>query len=228
MNCASLNSVVPSLRAFFALEESELGSSMTRYDRFLLTSSKLIPPFASTNACSSDRCLDIFPVKQNLLILLSLFVLKQFEQLKRPLNGILILFRNLNILKGWHEFKREGDTRILENVPAELRVHLLRGLIDGDGCISRRKGRSKESQWILGFVDLHRSVAEWVRQELIHLGASGCPKVGQHKNNKSWNFMFANRSVPLVLQTLYRDASISLTRKRKLALSASASVDPQK
>lgn len=52
--------------------------------------------------------------------------------------------------KGWHEFKRKGDTKILEDVPKDLHVHLLRGLLDGDGYISKRKNRSLfVDTWIL-------------------------------------------------------------------------------
>ncbi len=122
--------------------------------------------------------------------------------------------------KGWHEFKRKGDTKILEDVPKDLHVHLLRGLLDGDGYISKKKNRSPQFSWILGFCDLHKSVVLWVQEQMNLVGIIGKTAPHQSKNNRVWNVKYSNRSVPFALNKLYGQASVFLNRKKELATEA--------
>ncbi|MHA2279562.1 MAG: LAGLIDADG family homing endonuclease [Promethearchaeota archaeon] len=126
--------------------------------------------------------------------------------------------------QGWHQFKRAGDTTILENTPNELHIHLIRGLIDGDGCIHERKNR--QNQWILEFVNLHKPVVEWVKSGIQKLGATGNGKIS--KNERIWKFRYSNSSIPTVLNNMYGTASVFLDRKHKLALKAYQQAASQK
>ncbi len=130
--------------------------------------------------------------------------------------------------KGWHEFKRKGDTKILENVPKDHHVHLLRGLLDGDGYISKKQDRSPQSSWILGFCDLHKSVVLWVQEQMHLVGITGNVTPRQSKNNRVWHVTYGNKSVPFALNELYGQASVFLNRKKKLATEAWQQVAVQK
>lgn len=90
--------------------------------------------------------------------------------------------------KGWHGFKRNGDTKILEIIPKTLRIHLVRGLIDGDGWICKQKRQNGNNRWILGFCDLHKNITDWVKCELQKLGAGSSVKTYQSPNDKVWRF----------------------------------------
>lgn len=128
--------------------------------------------------------------------------------------------------KGWHLFKKTGDLSILSHVPTPLHRHVVRGLIDGDGCIAKRKRQN--NPWILQFVNLHKSVVEWTKNELKGLGIKGEVRIAQPKNNKAWVFSYANSSVPIVLRKLYQKSTISLERKRLLAIEACQSIASQR
>jgi len=120
--------------------------------------------------------------------------------------------------KGWHEFKKDGDIRILTEVPQHLQLHLVRGLLDGDGWIFER--RDRQNQWILGFCNLHKPVVKWVHKFLYHIGIEGTAKINSPKNNRVWRFAFANRTVPDVLNKLYGESTRYLERKKSLATKA--------
>jgi hypothetical protein len=60
--------------------------------------------------------------------------------------------------KGWHEFKKSGDCRIVQDVPDELIPSLMRGLFDGDGCFMKERAT---------FVDAHLSVCHWFQEKLV-------------------------------------------------------------
>ena len=73
-----------------------------------------------------------------------------------------IHMRDALLSKGWDEFKKKGDLRIVESVPEVLRRHLLRGLFDGDGWITEMSNDSP----LVGFVDSHESPVVWWRDSL--------------------------------------------------------------
>lgn len=63
---------------------------------------------------------------------------------------------------GWDDFKKKGDCRILSIVP-DVHLHdCLRGLFDGDGCLTRHK---KDFHFTL--TDAHESVVTWYRDVLV-------------------------------------------------------------
>ncbi len=69
---------------------------------------------------------------------------------------------------GWFDFKKFGVTHIMEMVPQHFQVHLIRGLFDGDGCLSLiRSKRHKSLQARFSFVDMHKSVVCWMQNWLI-------------------------------------------------------------
>lgn len=63
------------------------------------------------------------------------------------------------IRHGWDDFKKCGDTRILDGVMSDLKRHLVRGLIDGDGSISCSMSGKRSVG--LHFTDLHKPVVRW-------------------------------------------------------------------
>lgn len=127
---------------------------------------------------------------------------------------------------GWHEFKKKGNIRILEAVPEKYRISLIRGLIDGDGCIFHEKER--QWRWRLGFTDLHLSVVEWFHKTILGLGFVSKAKISQQKDHKNWNINYSNSSVPWLLGKLYGSSNVSLDRKLSLAIEASCSTRPRR
>jgi hypothetical protein len=108
---------------------------------------------------------------------------------------------------GWHEFKENGDVAILNTVDKELRYHLIRGLVDGDGWIVKRK-------YGIGFCDLHKSIVQWVRQ---HIDNSR-PPLFRTKRNKCYRVIFTGKNrVQAIINRLYLDCQIALARKLSLA-----------
>lgn len=109
---------------------------------------------------------------------------------------------------GWHRFKKRGDTSILENVPSRLKRHLVRGLIDGDGCIHK----SKENKLRIMFVDLHRSVVSWVQNWIMN--KAGVMKTKICHPSRAYCFGYTgNIQVPKIIHLLYSDAGPYLQRK---------------
>jgi len=109
---------------------------------------------------------------------------------------------------GWYKFKKRGDTSILENIPCRLKRHLVRGLIDGDGCIHK----SKKRKLSIMFIDLHRSVVCWVQNWIIN--SIGLNKTKIYHPSKAYCFFYSgNIQVPKIIKLLYSDAGPYLQRK---------------
>jgi len=120
------------------------------------------------------------------------------------------LVRQLETM-GWQEFKRRGDTRIL-NVPRDLERYLLRGLFDGDGGLSFRKTRFVSTNAALSFHDLHENVVSWFKNRLVSLLGVNNSKVYQPNASYSvaWN---GNQQVLKILRFLYGGSGPFLQRK---------------
>lgn len=123
---------------------------------------------------------------------------------------------------GWVDFKRKGDTRILQSVPANLVIHVLRGLIDGDGWITKDNRR-----YILGFTNLHKSVVTWFDNAIRRLGFTSCAKPYQPKGHRNWCVCYSHKRVTSLLEFLYQNSTISLERKTKRAIQAFSLIPPR-
>jgi hypothetical protein len=62
--------------------------------------------------------------------------------------------------QGWNEFKKQGDCRIVREIPDMFKPSLMRGLFDGDGSFMRERAT---------FVDMHLSIVYWFQEELVRL-----------------------------------------------------------
>jgi transposase-like protein len=116
---------------------------------------------------------------------------------------------------GWFEFKNYGDLRVLNTVPDDLSHYLIRGLFDGDGGLSlvAIKGCNK-TQASFSYVDMHKSVVEWVQSWLIKNVKAGAVRIRKMKANA---YVFLNRGnlqVKRILDHLYSgDDEPKLIRK---------------
>jgi hypothetical protein len=112
--------------------------------------------------------------------------------------------------KEWSEFKNHGSLEIINRVPKNLRVFLLRGLFDGDGSIGWSAGQA-----CMTFIDMHKSVVEWYQSELItKLGLSKVRVYPCTKTNSAWIFRYGgNRQMKRIMKFLYEDNGPHLTRK---------------
>ena len=147
------------------------------------------------------------------------FSLKSNYNLKLDKNNCFWLcFNSLKLTKdlenlGWFDFKKNGNTRILESVNITLRKHLIRGLIDGDGWIFDAKRR-----WILGFVDLHKSTVDWFHEYIQSIGFGKKTKVKKCLKANAWKVAYSNKKVPDLLKHFYEKSKINLDRKYDLFL----------
>jgi hypothetical protein len=113
---------------------------------------------------------------------------------------------------GWYGFKRDGDTLILDNVNDSLKRYLVRGLFDGDGGLSFKKGKYNATKAAFSFHDLHKSVVEWVCLYLIQKLELNYPVI--HKPNESFSFEWGgNKQVRKILSFLYSGSGPVLDRK---------------
>lgn len=114
--------------------------------------------------------------------------------------------------RGWHEFKKTGSTSILQRVPIELKSHLLRGLFDGDGCLT---WSGKDA--FFTFVDMHKSVTMWYRNELVReLGLSRV-KVNSTKAGTSYVFHYGgNIQVKRICEYLYGGKNVMCLQRKLL------------
>jgi hypothetical protein len=125
-------------------------------------------------------------------------------------------------IAGWHDFKQSGDTRIFQSVPHILIPHVIRGMIDGDGCITKDRRR-----YILGFTDLHKSIVIWFDEAIHRLGFPSKSKPYNAKKHKNWNILYSHKRVPELLRFLYQDSSIFLDRKMIRATRSFSGVHPR-
>ncbi len=105
---------------------------------------------------------------------------------------------------GWIKFKKIGDIQILNDVPNHLQVHLVRGLIDGDGCIIYSEHRNRKDI-LFHFTDLYCSVVKWMAQWIrTNYGVKEPPI---ERNGKSRAYALKYHSIPdiqIILSGLYR------------------------
>lgn len=110
---------------------------------------------------------------------------------------------------GWDNFKKHGCTKILDLVPSCLQRHMVRGLIDGDGCFGRYSGRDQ-----FQFVDLHLTVVKWMRNYLVDNVDIYPPKITHP--SRAWRFQSGGSNVRKIHNLLYTRSTISLARKANI------------
>lgn len=103
-------------------------------------------------------------------------------------------------------FVRKTGKHGLPRISTTLLPHLFRGYFDGDGWLSKHK-----KSWILGIVGSPKFVlafADWLENRL------GFRPSFQRKRGLAWEIRYTgNRHVHAIVDLLYSDAEICLTRK---------------
>lgn len=100
--------------------------------------------------------------------------------------------------------------------PDELMSHYWRGLFDGDGTIFVSSRR--EHEWFVGICGSRACVdafATWARL-ICGSKARSCPSTKRSPDCWAWK-VGGGRKPQLLVEALYRDASVALPRKRVLA-----------
>ena len=96
-------------------------------------------------------------------------------------------------------------------VPDKLKRHFIRGYLDGDGCITLPKDKSKMAWSIIGNYDCMYEMKKYIESEIIHY----LIPINKHSQNN--NIYKIGRGGRFVTQTfldwLYKDATIYLQRK---------------
>ena len=125
---------------------------------------------------------------------------------------------------GWIEFKKRGIVKILDDVRDDLKLHLVRGMIDADGhvgiCARKNKFAPDNHYPMLWFYDLHKSVVAWVQNWVCRNFDIKPTKIYVQKyKGRISSYMMAqtSKSISGVVTSLYRDAKIFLDRKRETA-----------
>ena len=119
---------------------------------------------------------------------------------------------------GWDRFKKSGSVDILNSVPKSLQVDLVRGLIDGDGCVSLVL-RGRKTKPMFHFTDLHRSVVEWVFEFLAENLGIRVPLIRRNGNGtrRGYCAQYVDlESVRACVSLLYGE-NVALERKAKAA-----------
>lgn len=119
---------------------------------------------------------------------------------------------------GWDDFKKRGDVTVLDSVHDSLRVHLLRGLVDGDGCIALNM-KEQRAMPLFHFTDLHESVVHWVFQSLSSTLGLQMPIIKENGNGtkRGFNARWCDiSSVKKVTSYLY-DSGPWLHRKKSIS-----------
>ncbi len=114
------------------------------------------------------------------------------------------------LAKGWQEFKKQGDLRIVEDVPTHLKPSLMRGLFDGDGCFMAERAT---------FVDAHLSVVHWFQEELVKASREiKRSPVTPNPRGTSYVVKWSGRArLQAVVNHLYSTPGPHLRRKRETA-----------
>lgn len=116
---------------------------------------------------------------------------------------------------GYLLWKTDGSPKILQNLKPDLIQHFIRGLFDGDGCISHSKKRWKSHYFNIAADKLHYNALDAVNNIISR--EVGLPEktVKERKNSITigWN---DNQQVAKFGLWLYRDATRYLERKRCL------------
>ncbi len=121
-----------------------------------------------------------------------------------------VKMKNDLLVKGWQEFKKRGDLRIVEDVPTHLKPSLLRGLFDGDGCFMAERAT---------FVDAHLSVVHWFQEELVRASREiKRSPVTPNPRGTSYVVKWSGRArLQAVVNHLYSTPGPHLRRKRETA-----------
>jgi len=123
---------------------------------------------------------------------------------------------------GWREFKNQGDISILNLVKDDLKIHLMRGLFDGDGGFII--GKTGQTQ--MYYVDMFRSVVEWFQSEMVKNFGFSKTKIFCNKKRKVCVIRYCGRiQVNKFLRKLYGFESVSL--ERKLFKASLLSIEPR-
>jgi len=121
---------------------------------------------------------------------------------------------------GWNDFKKLGNTRILNAVPPAYQEHLLRGYFDGDGCISisKTKRKLRNHRWYANIVCKHEEPLWWFNS-VIKSGTGIDRKVNhwlsrKPNSNGIYDLKWEGATqLARVLNFMYDNASIYLDRK---------------
>lgn len=128
-----------------------------------------------------------------------------------------IVFNSANICqplldRGWLEYKRHGNTRIVESIPDYLFNHFFRGYFDGDGCISYHKRNLRNNKdWQVTIVCKHRAPLELFAERLAPIWRS----IKQpHPRNSVYTLVYnGNNKLLNLIEWMYKDATVYLDRK---------------
>jgi len=108
----------------------------------------------------------------------------------------------------WDSFKKEGDSSILEAVSEANTIHLMRGLLDGDGGFIV----DRSSQSFVYFVSAHEQIALWYQHKMIRQFGFKVTKLFRSRE-KIFRVQYrGNIQVNRFLKSLY-SSGVSLNRK---------------
>lgn len=107
--------------------------------------------------------------------------------------------------------KTQVTENLLVDVPEDLKRHLARGLIDGDGSIYFSQG-----QWHISFTGKHKSFVNDVQELLMGL-VPGIPRMKITAYNGIHKFTYGGADTKKVCQVLYTNCNYSINRKQYLA-----------
>ncbi len=113
--------------------------------------------------------------------------------------------------KGWDDFKKGNNTRILDFVPEDLQNHIVRGLWDGDGSISKKAN----GQFSANFVDMHKPPVEWVANFILERTEHEIPVRKRNDQSLFYIHFDGNRKVCEILSEVYTSQPV-LSRKQVL------------
>lgn len=98
------------------------------------------------------------------------------------------------------------------NGPEHLMPHYWRGMVDGDGCISRIR---RDGTWSITLVGSEACVRRFAGWASLICGSKATPR---HVKGGCWSWCVAGVQKPqLLADALYRGAAVSLDRKQELA-----------
>ena len=95
-----------------------------------------------------------------------------------------------------------------EIVPNNLKRHFIRGYLDGDGCITVPKDKSKMSWSIIGNYDCMNEMKKYIENNILNYSISIHEKGNVYQIGKGGRFV-----TQTFLDWLYKDATIFLQRK---------------
>lgn len=120
------------------------------------------------------------------------------------------------INKGWDRFKASEPI-----LPPELNIrHFLRGLWDGDGCISSRSYKNKR-YLLMSYADMSFDIGQLIHDEIVKITDARVKKIRQLKSRNDllsglspmFGFQWNGRPATRIAYILYKDQSIVLDRK---------------